>query len=55
MQSGFQRFGHVGGLEVFDRIDPSEIAQMAQSKAIANLYSYKPPEGKYPMIAGGDL
>ncbi|MHA1911718.1 MAG: TldD/PmbA family protein [Candidatus Kariarchaeaceae archaeon] len=55
LQSDFQRFGHVGGMEIFDKIDPSEIGKAALSKLQTNLKAISFSQGTFPIIASGDL
>ena len=55
LQSDFQRFGQVGGMEIFERIDPSEIGKTALSKLQTNLEATTISQGKLPIIASGGV
>ncbi len=55
LQSDFQRFGQVGGMEIFERIDPSKIGRTALSKLKTNLKATTISQGIFPIIASGDL
>ncbi|MEX2627096.1 MAG: TldD/PmbA family protein [Ilumatobacteraceae bacterium] len=50
MQTGFQSMGHTIGWEVFDIVDPEELARDAARQAITKLRARPAPSGALPVV-----
>jgi TldD protein len=59
MQTGFEAPGRTLGFEIFDEIDPEEVARVAARRALTMLRARPAPRGKLPVVlkrgAGGVL
>ncbi len=59
MQTGFESPGRTVGFEIFDEIDPEEVARTAAQRALTMLRARPAPRGKLPVVlkrgAGGVL
>ncbi|MFI5048138.1 MAG: TldD/PmbA family protein [Acidimicrobiia bacterium] len=59
MQTGFEAPGRTLGFEIFDEIDPEEVARIAAQRALTMLRARPAPRGKLPVVlkrgAGGVL
>jgi TldD protein len=59
LQTGYEAPGHTMGFELFDEIDPEEIARTAAGRALRMLDARPAPSGKLPVVlrqgAGGVL
>ncbi len=52
---GYSRIGHLGGIELFDFRNPTELGEKAKERALEGLKSPKVKAGRYPVVLDGTI
>lgn len=54
IQTGYDAFGSLCGFELFERVNPEEVARQAAGRAVKMLTAKPAPAGKMPVVMAGE-